>query len=547
MVAQRREVATHASCGDGAAARRPDACRVHVSICYRSAVSTLTVGTTKAPQGLSSISARQWLILVMVQLITLLFGMTTTLANVVLPQIKGALSATQDQIAWVVTFNLVATAVATPLTGWLAKRLGWRRFLFSAVFGFTVCSLFCAVANSLETLVLYRVGQGLFGAPIMPMGQAVLLASFPRHLHPLVMMLWGIGGVIGPVTGPIFGSMVAEAYSWRGAFLMIVPAGLAAMTCVWFALANETERGAAQFDWTGFIALSVAIATAQVMFDRGERLGWFESREILIEATVSVVAFWVFVAHSLTSQQPFLNPRLLFDRNFAVGLLIACVMGMLSIVTLVLFPGLLHDLRGYPDSMIGALLTARGIGNWFSFLIVVPLTRRVPRLTLAIGLAAQAAAGWSIAQLDINMSSFDVFWTNALQGFGFGLAYTPMTVLAFTTLPARQVTEGTGVFHLVRNFGSSLFISAAVVVLVRSTAVNYAGMSEFITPFNKALDYSSVLGSWNFATPGGLMALSGEIQRQAAMIGYINAFTLYAWTAAAAVPLAWLLRPPPRD
>jgi MFS transporter, DHA2 family, multidrug resistance protein len=518
-----------------------------VSICYRSVVSTLAVGTTKEPAGLSSISARQWLILVMVQLITLLFGMTTTLANVVLPQIKGALSATQDQIAWVVTFNLVATAVATPLTGWLANRLGWRRFLFSAVLGFTICSLLCAMANSLETLVLYRVGQGLFGAPIMPMGQAVLLASFPRHLHPLVMMLWGIGGVIGPVSGPIFGSMVAEAYSWRGAFLMIVPAGLAAMACVWFALASHTERTATQFDWTGFIALSVAIAAAQVMFDRGERLDWFESREILIEATVSIIAFWVFVTHSLTSTRPFLDPRLLLDRNFAVGLLIACVMGMLSIVTLVLFPGLLHDLRGYPDSTIGALLTARGIGNWFSFLIVVPLTRRVPRLTLAIGLAAQAAAGWSIAQLDINMSSFDVFWTNALQGFGFGLAYTPMTVLAFTTLPARQITEGTGVFHLVRNFGSSLFISAAVVVLVRSTAVNYAGLSEFITPFNKALDYSSVLGSWSFTTPGGLMALAGEIQRQATMIGYINAFTLYAWTAAVAVPLAWLLRPSPRD
>ena len=510
-------------------------------------MSTATIGTTGPPAGLASLSGRQWLILAMVQLITLLFGMTTTLANVVLPQIRGALSATQDQIAWVVTFNLVATAVATPLTGWLAKRLGWRNFLFSAVFGFTVCSLLCAMANSLETLVLYRIGQGLFGAPIMPMGQAVLLASFPRHMHPLMMMLWGIGGVIGPVSGPILGSMVAEAYSWRGAFLMIVPPGLAAMTCVWFALIRHTERDSASFDWTGFVALSLAIAAAQLMFDRGERLGWFESTEILLEAAVAVTCFWIFAAHSLTAKQPFLNPRLLLDRNFTVGLLVAFVMGMLSIVTLVLFPGLLHDLRGYPDSTIGTLLTARGIGNWISFLIVVPLTRRVPRLTLAIGLAAQSAAGWSMAQLDINMSSFDVFWTNALQGFGFGLAYTPMTVLAFTTLPAQQVTEGTGVFHLVRNFGSSLFISAAVVVLVRSTAVNFAGMSELITPFNKALGYPGVLGIWSLGAPGGLAALSGEIQRQAAMIGYINAFTLYAWTAAAAVPLAWLLRPPPRE
>jgi len=496
---------------------------------------------------LSTISGQQWLILLMVPLTTMLFGMTITLVNVVLPQMRGAMSATPDQIAWVVTSNLVATAVATPMTGWLANRFGWRNTLFYAVTGFTVSSLLCGLATSLETLVLYRVGQGLFGAPIMPMSQAVLLASFPRHMHALVMMIWGLGSVTGPVAGPVLGSMIAEAYTWRGAFFMIVPPGIAAMICVWIALSEHTERKDTQFDWTGFLALSIAISAAQLIMDRGQRLDWFDAMEIKIEAGIAIIAFWIFVAHSLTAARPFLDPRLLLDRNFSIGLMVSFVMGMLSFTPMVLFPILLHDLRGYPDSLVGLLLAARGIGNWLSFLVVVPFTRRSPRLAVACGLALQAISGFAMAQLDINVSSFDVFWMNVLQGFGFGLAFTPMTVLAFATLPPDRMTEGTGIFHLVRSFGSSLFISASVVLLLRSTSTNYSVFTEYLTHFNKALAYPEVLGFWNLSTPAGLMAISDEMQRQAAMIGFINAFYFFAFAAAAAVPLAWLLRDVPRD
>jgi DHA2 family multidrug resistance protein len=180
---------------------------------------------------------------------------------------------------------------------------------------------------------------------------------------------------------------------------------------------------------------------------------------------VAAIAFWVFAAHSLTASKPFLDPKLLLDRNFSIGLVIAFFMGMLSFTSLVLFPSLLHDLRDYPDSTIGMLLAARGTGNWVAFLIVVPFSKRYPRLAVATGLTAQAIAAWQMAQLDINLGSFDVFWTNALQGFGFGLAYTPMTVLAFATLPGHKITEASGVFTLVRNFGSSLYISVIVVLL----------------------------------------------------------------------------------
>jgi len=495
---------------------------------------------------LFSISGRQWLILLTVQLSTLLFGMTITLANVVLPQIRGTFSATQDEISWVITLNLVATAVGTPMTGWLASRLGWRNTMFFSVLGVTVCSFLCGVADSLDALILYRVGQGLFGATIMPMGQGIVLATFPRQLHAAVMVIWGAGSVMGPVFGPIIGSMMAEAYNWRAAFFMIVPPGLVALICIWFVLSEYQTKSRVQFDWTGFIALSVAITGLQLMLDRGQRLDWFESPEICLDAGLAAIAFWIFAAHSLTASKPFLDPKLLLDRNFSIGLIIAFFMGMLSFTSLVLFPSLLHDLRDYPDSTIGMLLAARGTGNWVAFLVVVPFSTRYPRLAVASGLTAQAIAAWSMAQLDINLGSFDVFWTNMLQGFGFGLAYTPMTVLAFATLPAHQITEGSGVFTLVRNFGASLYISVTVVLLVRSTAANYSRMSEFITPYNKSLSFPGLPAAWDTESTSGLLRLAGEIQHQAAMIGYINAFYLLALTAAVGMPLVWLMRAAPR-
>ena len=499
-----------------------------------------------SPTGLFSISGRQWLILLMVQLSTLLFGMTITIANVVLPQVRGTLSATQDEISWVITLNLIATAVATPITGWLATRLGWRNLLFWSVGGFALFSFLCGLANSLETLIIYRIGQGAFGAPIMPLGQAILLASFPRPLHATVMVIWGVGSVFGPVFGPIIGSMVAEVYNWRGAFFVIVPPSICAMACIWFALSEHTERGTTRLDWTGFLALSVAMAATQLLLDRGQRMDWFESTEITLAALIAGVAFWVFIAHCLTASQPFLDPRLLRDRNFSVGLVLAFFLGMLSVVSLVLFPSLLHDLRDYPDSTIGILISARGVGNWLAFLILIPFTRRAPRTALACGLIAQTIAAWSMAQLDINVSSFDVFWTNVVNGFGFGLAYTPMTVLAFTTLAPKHMTEGTAIFTLLRNFGSSVFVSVVIVLLVRTTAMNYAAMNEFISPFNKILLYPGLPGSWALDATSGLMLIANEIQRQSAMIGYINAFHLMALTSALAIPLVLLMRPPPR-
>ncbi|MEZ5855336.1 MAG: DHA2 family efflux MFS transporter permease subunit [Hyphomicrobiaceae bacterium] len=499
---------------------------------------------TVAQGGLFSISGRMWLILLMVQLSNMLFGMTITLANLVLPQVRGTLSATQDEISWVITLNLVATAVATPLTGWLASRVGWRNMMFFTVLGFTISSLFCGIANSLETLIVARVAQGAFGAPIMPLGQAILLATFPPHLQPTALVMWGIGAVFGPVVGPILGSIATEASNWRAAFFMIVPPGICALVTIWFALADHTETKPVRFDWIGFLALSTAVVCAQLIFDRGQRLDWFESQQIIMFTFVGALALWIFVVHCATTDKPFLNPKLLLDRNFSVGIVIAFVMGMLTFTSLVLFPSLLHDLRGYPDNIIGTLIASRGLGNWTAFFFIARLTRIAPRFAIGAGLAIQGIGGFWMSQFDINVTDFNVFWSHYLMGLGQSVAFTPLAVMAFKTLPRDQITEGSAVITMMRNFGSSLFISMSVMVLVRSTSINYAQLMELVNPFRSALMFSSLPSTWSIETVTGLSSIAGEVRRQAAMIGYINAFYMMTVTAVLSVPLAFLMRNP---
>ena len=494
--------------------------------------------------GIFSISGKLWLILLMVQLSNMLFGMTITIANVVLPQIRGAMSASQDEVSWAITLNLVAAAVATPLTGWLASRLGWRKLMFGTILGFTLASLFCGLALNLESLILFRIGQGLFGAPIMPLGQAIILSAFPKHLQPTAIVLWGVGAVFGPVIGPIIGSLMAEIYDWRAAFFIIVPAGMITLVCTWFALSGHVHREKTRFDWPGFIALSVAIIALQLIFDRGHKLDWFDSKIIIGLTFTGCVAFWIFIFHCFYSSTPFINLRIFLDKNFTIGTVIAFVMGTLAFTGLVLFPSLLHDLRGYPDSAIGLLLAARGLGNWLAFFVIIPLTRLIPRISLATGLFLQAVASYAMAQFDLNLTSFDILWSNVLLGFGQSVAFTPMTMLAFSTLAKDKITEGATIFTLMRNFGSSIFISLAVLVLLRTTTQSYSNISEKISVFSGGGDIFLFPSLWSLENPFGLSQLSNEVQRQASMIGYINSFHMMAFVALAAVPLVAFMSHP---
>ncbi|MDP7053714.1 MAG: DHA2 family efflux MFS transporter permease subunit [Alphaproteobacteria bacterium] len=486
------------------------------------------------------LTLRQWLILLTVQFATLLFGATMTSVAVILPQMKGALSATQEQVSWIITFNLVATAIATPLTGWLASKLGWRNLMVGAIAGFTSFSVLAGTADSLETMLLARVLQGLFGAPIFPLGQAILLASFSKAQHPFILMAWGVGGVMGPILGPLFGGLMAELVNWRWAFFMILPAGLVAGLLAFAALSNQEKGRARRFDYLGFVLIAIAIGATQLMFDRGQQLDWLESYEIQLELLLAIVFFYLFIVHILTSRHALFDPVTFRDRNFTIGITLALIMGMLQFTPMVLFPPLLQDLRGYPDSIIGYLISARGMGNFLSFFIVVQFTRFNARLCLFTGLTLQSVAGLWMSSLDINITTADVFWTNILHGIGFGTAYTPMAVLTFSTLPKHLLTQGNAIFSLCRLLGSSIFIALTLVVFFRTSAEATVNLNAMIDAFdlrNLSL-WITILGEPG--TPPLHARLLEEVRHQASMIGYINAFHLLTLASALAAPVAFL-------
>jgi len=494
------------------------------------------------PEG--GLTLRHLIVLVTLTFVTILYSATVTIANVALPDIRGALSATQDQITWIVTANIVATAVATPLAGWLAGRFGVRRVILVAIAGFTVSSILCGTATSLGALVAYRIGQGAFGAPLVPVSQAYLLRVFPRHLHTSAMAIWGMGAILGPIIAPTFGGYLSEIYGWRWVFFMLVPFGLAALISVSLVITEKSELVRVRLDWIGFLALSIAVTALQFMLDRGERNNWFDSWETMIEAGLAGLALYIFLTHSLTAKQPFLNPRLLANRNYSLGLVLALSFGMLNFTPMVMIPPMLQDLQGYPQSIVGLLLAARGVGTLVGFTMMFFANKIDPRYPMVAGFFLQAVAGLAMAQFDVNVTTFDVAWTSGLQGLGVGLVWVPLAVVTFATMKPENIPQASAVFHLLRNVGSSVFISMSVAVMVRSMKINYAEMTEFVSPFNEATRLPSVMGQWSVESVPGLAAISGEIQRQAMMIGYTNAFYFFTATSLITIPLVLLLRVP---
>jgi MFS transporter, DHA2 family, multidrug resistance protein len=474
--------------------------------------------------------------------VTFLYAMTVTIANVSLPQMQGALSASPDQIAWVVTANIVATAVMTPLAGWLTSRFGRRLLCNACVLGFGIASLGCGLSDSLTELVVFRALQGAIGAPLVPLSQAIVLDTYAKRHHGVAIALFGVGSVLGPVVGPVAGGWLAETYNWRWVFYMIVPFAILTLAGT-LAFIHDREAGRKlRLDWLGFLLLSTTLAATQLMLDRGERADWFESAEIISWAAVAGIALYAFIAHSATTERPFLDPRLLADRNFSIGIVLIFVFGMLNFTPMTLLPPMLQGVSGYPDSVIGFVLGARGMGTMVAFFLMIYASRLDPRAMIVLGFLLQAFAGWQLANLDVNPSTADVFWPMALQGFGVGVLWVPITMVSFSTLDAKYLSEGSAVFHMVRNIGSSVHISLSIALAVHMTRTGYAELAERVTPYSASASMPWVNGAWNLEDLRGLAGLSREIARQATMIGYLDAFVFFVATSLVVLPLVLLIR-----
>jgi DHA2 family multidrug resistance protein len=402
----------------------------------------------------------------------------------------------------------------------------------------------CGASNSLEELILWRIVQGASGAPLVPLGQTLLLDTSPRRQHAAVMSIFGMSNMVGPSLGPMFAGQIAEAYGWRWGFWMLVPVAVAAVIGSWLTLPRNEATKQTRLDWLGFVSLSAGIAAGQLVFSRGQRLDWFDSSEIVIATFIGCLMLYVFCMHSLTVERPFVRLRLFADRNYSLGLLLVTLFGMLNFALIVLLPPLLQQHAGYPESAIGEIIGARGLGSAIGFFAAMPMARLDPRISLSIGALLQITTGLWLMSLDLNAGMMTLISCNMLQGISIGVSWVPLTVITFWTLPPEHRAEAMSVFHLFRNFGSSLFISIAVAEIVRTSAANYARMVEHVTPYNRVLEMPWAMGAWTVDAAPGLAKLSGEIVRQSTIIGYTNAWLLYTIAAAASIPICLLARLP---
>jgi DHA2 family multidrug resistance protein len=467
-------------------------------------------------------------------------ALDNTIANVALPRIQGSLSATQDQMAWVLTSYIIAAAIMTPLSGWLAGQIGRKRVFLFSVAGFTVASALCGLAQSLPEIIVARLFQGLCGAALIPMSQAVLLDINPPERHAKAMALWVMGVTIGPILGPALGGWLTEHYNWRWVFYINVPFGILSFLGI-LTFMPETQIRRSRFDFFGFTALSLAIGALQLTLDRGQLKDWFNSTEIWIEATVSGVAFYLFVVHMLTtSKAAFVSPALFRDRNFVTGNVFIFVVGVVLFATLALLPPMLQDLLNYPVVLTGLVTAPRGIGTLAAMFIVGRLMGRIDtRFIIATGFGLTALSCWQMTGFYLQMDSSSVVWSGLAQGLGTGFVYVPLAAITFATLSPQFRNEGTALFSLVRNVGSSIGISVVETMLTRNTQTMHSRLAEQITPYNDVLHSQSTAA---LSTTHGLAMLNHGVTDQAAMIAYNNDFKLMMVLTLAAIPLVMLLR-----
>ena len=479
------------------------------------------------------------LITVMIMLATIMQVLDTTIANVALPNMTGDLGASQDTITWVLTSYIVAAAIMTPVTGWLADRIGKRELFLVSIVGFVVTSVACGLAWSLNSMVAFRLMQGVFGAAIVPLSQTFLLDINPREKAGQAMAMWGAGIMVGPIIGPTLGGWLTESYNWRWVFLVNLPVGIVAFLGCLAYLPRAPQRPR-RFDFFGFAMLSIGIGALQLLLDRGGEVDWFSATEIWIYAFLAVSGMWVFVIHILGAEKPFLEPAMFMDRNFATGLLFIFIVGIILLASLALLPPMLSRIFGYPVITVGLVMGPRGVGTMISMILVGKLVQIVDaRILVTVGLLLTAGSLHFMTQFSPQMGSGPVIWTGVMQGVGLGLVFVPLTTIAFATIPNHFRADATSLFSLVRNIGSSIGISIVSVMLARNVQINHAELGANISRYNPNL--TNLIPQGNLATLGQLDAL---VNQQALMISYNNDFKLMMLVTLCAIPLSLLLRAP---
>ncbi|MDB5423948.1 MAG: EmrB/QacA family drug resistance transporter [Phenylobacterium sp.] len=476
-------------------------------------------------------------------LATLMNTIDSTIANVALPHMQGSVSASQDQIIWVLTSYIVATAIMTPLSGWLSLKIGRKPMFLISIAGFTFASILCGTATNLPEIVIYRLLQGVAGAAMIPLSQTVMLDLYPPRMIPRVMSIWSAAVILGPIIGPTLGGWLTEEFSWRWVFYINVPIGILAFAGIWFFMDRDEGGKQRPFDFLGFGALILFIGAFQLMVDRGPSQDWFDSPEIWIELAVAGAGLYVFIMQTMTAEHPFFHRDLAKDTNYVGTTIFGFFTAVVLFSTSALLPTFMQTLLGYSPLQSGVASVPRGIGSLIAFLLVPVLVPRLgARPVIVAGLVVAALSLWQMGKFDLLMTATPIMTTGLALGLGVGVLFAPLNTLGYATLSPAHRTEATIVATIVRSLGSSVGISVLQAALVRDSAVAHARLAEHIVVTDPVVRqaFPAFLDPANSA---GLQLLNAEVTRQASMIAYDAVFAAMAVAIALLLPLLLFLRP----
>jgi DHA2 family multidrug resistance protein len=477
---------------------------------------------------------------------TLMQALDQTIANVALPFMQGSLSASYDEITWVLTSYITAAAIMTAPVGWLAARFGRKYLYITCLIGFTAASMLCGAAQSLTQMVIFRLLQGVFGAALVPLSQATMMDIYPMEQRGQAMAIWGMGVMIGPILGPTLGGYLTEMYDWRFVFYINLPFGILATIGLMIFMPRAHPNFNLRFDWIGFAVLSLGIGALQLMLDRGQDQDWFTSREIIIEAVLGGLGVYLFIVHMLTATKPFIPPPIFNNRNFAAGLVMMFAAGTILVSSSSLMAPWLQNLANYPVETSGLIMAPRGIGTMAAMMIGGRLTAKVdPRKLMAFGILLLVGSIWEMTSWTPDVAQSRIVVTITIQGVGLGFLFIPLQVIAFATLPPQFRTDGASLFSLCRNIGAAIGVSVTSFMLAHNTQALHAEIGAAVTPFNRALqDGGAVQHMWNPATQHGAALLDKVINQQAQITAFVDDYRLMVFTTLPALLLLLLMRRP---
>jgi DHA2 family multidrug resistance protein len=500
-----------------------------------------------APQ--DTLNTRHRLIVVGCTMVaTLMQALDNTIANVALPHMQGTLSASRDQITWVLTSYVIAAAIMTAPVGWLAARFGRKQFFIVSLVGFTITSMMCGLAQNLPQEVAFRFLQGCFGAALVPLSQSVMLDLYPVEKRGQVMAVWATGVMIGPILGPTLGGYLTDLYDWRWVFFINVPFGIVAVVGMVLFLKEQHRDVSLRFDWMGFTALSLGLGALQLMLDRGPSQDWFSSGEIILEAALAGLGFYIFIVHMVTAEKPFIPPQLFKDIGFLSGTATMFAVGIVLLGSAALLPPYLQSLGGYSVTQTGLLMTPRGIGAMLVMIVAGRLTRIVdPRLLMGIGVLLIAGSMWDMTGWTPDVNLWRLALATMIQGAGISFVFIPLQVVGFATLAPSLRTDAAALFSLSRNIGSAIGVSVTSAVLANSIQTLHSQFAEQITPFNRALQTGAQGLYLGPTTPFGIQGANAIVQYHAMVAAYANDFLLMVWVCLPLLPLLFFMRKPPTE